>query len=139
MLTYVYHLTPYLQKKAKLVLFSVVEVNVSIMCSCMPSYATYLRHHLTTLRTLRYRLRSKFYSSHKQHSSTSELNEFERVGSDPKDDKMRLTLGSAVRGGKFLQTQQREWPLGTMEEGGRQTEKTTERISWEETRGGSIA
>ena len=37
----------------------------------------------------------------------------------PNSNKMRLTLGSAVRGGKFLQTQQREWPLRTMEEDGK--------------------
>jgi hypothetical protein len=112
-------------------LFSVVEVNVSIMCSCMPSYATLPRRHLPALRNLGYRLRSKFYSSHKQHSSTLKLNDLERVGSDSKGDEMRLTLGSAVRGGKFLQTQQREWPLRTMEEDERQTEKTTERVSSE--------
>ncbi|KAK4694387.1 hypothetical protein P7C71_g3192, partial [Lecanoromycetidae sp. Uapishka_2] len=118
----------------------VVEVNVSIVCSCMPSYASWLNHHLPTLRTLRSRLRSRFYGSHKQHSSSSKLNEFERVGSDSKEDKMRLTLGSAVRDGKFLQTQQREWPLKPMKEGGKQTEMTTDdTASWEESRQGSIA
>lgn len=97
----------------------------------MPSYATCLRHHLPTLRTLSYRLRSKFHSSYKQQSSTSKLGEFETEDSDSKDHKKNLTLGSAVRGGKFLQTQQREWRFTTIEEDGRQTEKTTERVSFE--------
>ena len=51
---------------------------------------------------------------------------------------MGLTLGSAVRDGKVLQTQQREWPLKVMKEGEKQTEKTTEAAVWEESRQGSI-
>lgn len=42
-------------------------------------------------------------------------NSFTRVGSK-QDDKMQLTLGSAVRNGEFLQpethTEQHVWPLG---------------------------
>ncbi|KAL2045338.1 hypothetical protein N7G274_002421 [Stereocaulon virgatum] len=120
-------------------MLNVVEINVSIICSCMPSYASLLRHHLPTLQNLRYRLRSKLYGPHKQYSSTSELNNFERVDSDLKADQLNLTLGSAVRGGKFLQTQQREWPLMIIEEGGRQRENTSDRVCREGGMEGSIA
>ncbi len=60
------------------------------------------------------------------------LNEFERADSNPNDnDKMRLTLGSAVKDGKFLATKtESTWPLATVDEnrGG----KRTHRESWEQ-------
>lgn len=52
------------------------------------------------------------------------LNHFKRVNSKP-DDKMKLTLGSAVRNGEFLRLSR--WPLADGEGRGRDT--ITE--SWE--------
>ena len=70
------------------------------------------------------------------------LDHFERADSSPsEDDKMKLTLGSAVRDGKFLTTKtERTWPLASVDEhrGG----KRTHRDSWEQntqTTQGSIA
>ena len=71
------------------------------------------------------------------------LGQFERADSDPnnEDDKMRLTLGSAVRDGKFLTTKtERSWPLGSVDE--REGGKRTRRDGWEQstqTTQGSIA
>lgn len=128
------------------VIFSVVEVNVSIMCSCMPSYATCLRHHLPTLRSFQYRIRSRFYSSNKQDNSSSKFGRFGREDSDHSGDNpgenMKLTLGSAIRGGQFLQTQhvqRKEWPLETVDEGERRTPQMTGRGVREEYRESSIA
>lgn len=54
------------------------------------------------------------------------------MGSDGTDDKMRLTLGSAVRGGKFMGTGtgKGEWPLRRVEEGRGEgkIEKMTEKV-----------
>ena len=115
--------------------FSSVEVNVSIMCSCMPSCAHYLRTHVQSLYSLSGRLREKYHSitSSRKQSSSMKLNGFERADSNPSpnnDDKMRLTLGSAVRDGKFLgtKTERQVWPLESVHEGGRRTH----RESWEQ-------
>ena len=49
------------------------------------------------------------------------------------DDKMKLTLGSAVRDGEFLTTP-RAWPRMSVEEGG----KVTHQEFWEESSQGSV-
>lgn len=73
------------------------------------------------------------------------------MGSDGTDNKMRLTLGSAVRGGKFMGTRRAElegtgtgegeWPLRRVEEGRGEgkTEKMTEKVVEEDSSKGSIA
>ncbi|KAG7001477.1 hypothetical protein G7Y79_00031g065920 [Physcia stellaris] len=106
----------------------VVELNVSIMCSCMPSYAICYRHHLPAFRSLQYRIRSKLYSSNKQGNPASKFGIFEREDSDNSGGNIKLTLGSALRDGKFLQTQHiqtKEWPLETVEKGDKRTQNMT--------------
>ena len=55
----------------------------------------------------------------------------ERADSNPSEDKMKLTLGSAVRDGKFMTTKtEGTWPLASVNEhaGG----KRTHREIWEQ-------
>ena len=61
-----------------------------------------------------------------KQSGSMKLDEFERANLNP-DDKMRLTLGSAVKEGKFMR-QSNVWPLSSIEESG----KETHREFWEE-------
>ena len=60
------------------------------------------------------------------------LGQFERADSNSnEDDKMRLTLGSAVKDGKFLTTKtERGWPLASVDEP--RGENRTRRDSWEQ-------
>ena len=107
---------------------SAVEINVSIICSCMPSSASCLRHHRPALRSMTSNLRSKYLNngSFRKQSVSMKLDDFERANSNP-DDQMRLTLGSAVKDGKFLKSS-KVWPLASVEEGGNETH----RDFWEE-------
>jgi len=66
------------------------------------------------------------------------LNEFGRADSKEQDDKMRLTLGSAVRDGKLLTMKTKSdkgWTLASVDEGGRRTQ----REDWEQSTLGSNA
>jgi hypothetical protein len=87
-------------------IFSAVEINVTIMCSCMPAFAPYTRQVLHTLHSKIRSLGSTFgrylsSGSSPKRSGSVPLNDLEYTGMES-DDKMRLTLGSAVRQGKFL-------------------------------------
>lgn len=109
------------------------------MCSCMPSYAAYLRLHLQSLRSLRWKLTLRFSkdTTAQKQGAPLEMNDFDRVDSSP-DDKFHLTLGSAVRNGQFLETRQSTehiWPLGRdyVQKGA----KATNRDVWDGTTQGS--
>ena len=100
---------------------------------------------MQSLYSLSSRLREKYLSvtSSRKNSSSMKLGQFERADSNPnnEDDKMRLTLGSAVRDGKFLTTKtERTWPLASVDE--HREGKRTKRDSWEQntqTTQGSLA
>ena len=89
----------------------------------MPFWPGYLRHHLQSIRSLRSRLRSKYFFSRSGNSSPHKLNDIESGGLKPvDDDKDRLTLGSALNDGKLFEAQQeqditeRAWSLAASDE-----------------------
>ena len=117
----------------------VVEICVSIMCSCMPSYTAYLRHHIQSLRSLWSKLtsRSSKISTAEKQSVSLKMNDFQRLDSN-REDKLHLTLGSAVRDGQFLETRQstqQTWPLGR--DYVQREAKVTNREAWNGTTQGS--
>lgn len=81
---------------------SSVEINVTIICSCMPSFASYLKQPFQQLRsfTSRYLYPSRKYGTSRSRHGAVPLDDVEPA--QVQDDKMKLTLGSAVRGGRFL-------------------------------------
>lgn len=87
---------------------SSVEINVTIICSCMPSFASYLNKPFQKLRsfTSRYFYPSRKYGTSRSRHGAVPLDDVEPA--QVQDDKMKLTLGSAVRGGKFLHISQQE-------------------------------
>ncbi|KAL9608749.1 MAG: hypothetical protein Q9167_006421 [Letrouitia subvulpina] len=109
--------------KADMLRVRAVEINVAIMCSCMPCYAAFVRRHKPFLRSLRSRLRahqgywgfSSFRKLRDSKRSTDRDSDVEKIdlrqlkaetpvydgGNSP------LTLGSAVRDGRFLKTADR--------------------------------
>ena len=66
---------------------------------------------MPALRSLRTRLRSHLYHSIQGKSSSSKLDSFGRGSDGSKEKPHLLTLGSNVNDGKFMRTQQKEWPL----------------------------
>ena len=115
-------------RKANILNPSAVEINVTIICSCMPSLAAYLRHRLQSIRSITSHVRTKYFrrvSSRKQ-SSSMRLEDPER-GNLGSGDKVGLTLGSAIRNGKFMKSS-RMWPLSSVDETG----TATSRNQWEQ-------
>lgn len=79
-----------------------VEINVTIICSCMPSFASYLKQPFQKLRSLTSRY---LYPSRKYNSSRSRQGAVPMHNVEPaqvQDDKMKLTLSSTLSGGKSL-------------------------------------
>lgn len=75
----------------------------------MPSWPGYLRHHLKSVRSLRSRIRSKYFSSRTGNLSPHKLNDIECGGLKPvDDDKEILTLESALDDGKLFEAQQEQ-------------------------------
>lgn len=93
---------------------SVIEVNVSIMCACMPACAHYFRRHGGAFRSLSSRLhlriKSLYNMSSPKANSDENMHPFQRANSyEAENDKMKLTLGSTARTARFLET--RDWPM----------------------------
>lgn len=77
---------------------SAVEVNVSIICACMPACAHYFRRHGDSLRSLssRFRIRIKSFYSIFSRNSSSDVKM--RANSDEmEDDKLNLTSQGSRR------------------------------------------
>lgn len=72
------------------------EINVSIICSCMPSYAIYFHLLTASFQSLKHRLMSDSPKGSLKPSSILRINTFKRIG--PKQETgVHSTLGSAVR------------------------------------------
>lgn len=102
----------------------IVEINIAIMCSCMPSYSAYIRRHLQLFRQLKSHMRvggpwnlllGKPSTESRKHSDSerifvtgaAECNPSSCDAGGDMHHRYPLTLGSAIRDGKFLQTHKR--------------------------------
>ena len=88
-----------------------MEVNVAIMCSCMPSLAACANRHQQLFSSIKSHMRLGSFSFRKNSSKSSrqsdnqEMIGAERLPSTEEDGRInKLTLGSAVRDGRFLKT-----------------------------------
>ena len=95
---------------------SAVEVNVSIVCACMPACAHFFRRHGDSFRSLSSRVRIRIKSFYNISSRKSSSNaDMRRANSDEvENDQMKLTLGSAAKTGRFLETS--HWPITASED-----------------------
>lgn len=90
----------------KLILVSVVELCVGVMCSCLPSFAGFFRYHLPLLRSVM----SLFGSLGSKLRGRSLSKPFSQLGGTGASKKLstkdiKVTLGSRIDGkGHFLNT-----------------------------------
>lgn len=83
---------------------SAVEINVAIICGCLPSVAAYISHHRELFSSLRSHIRlpsvsfRKYTGKSSQQSSSEGVVSPKRLPSTEEDSRYHaLTLGSAVR------------------------------------------
>lgn len=94
-----------------------VEINVTIMCSCMPCYSAFFRRHKAVAQYLKHprhfpwsfssfrRLRSGKKIGDRDDDLEMFVSHGARFGNDVYDGNSHaLTLGSAVRDGRFLES-----------------------------------
>ena len=81
----------------------------------MPSWAAFIRHHANTIRSVYSFLRSKIFRSASSPSSKGDSATTNSSCPKRSGSKMRLTLGSAVRDGKFMKIE-KAWPLQSVNE-----------------------
>jgi hypothetical protein len=89
----------------------------------MPYYPAYLRSHRQSISSLKSRFNPKYWAKKSSSSGKSGFVNLDRIDDHVNvnalpDDRLHLTLGSAVRNGKFLQQSRsfdsQNWPLQTV-------------------------